>query len=214
MNKIAIVTGNGKGLGQRVSERLLGLGYQLPDIIRSADYDLTKSENASRLVEDTIRKYGRLDLLVNNLGNYVAKSIDEISILEWEDLLGSNLNVSFYMSKFALPYLRKNKGKIINIGFASLENLSPEPNIIAYHTAKMGLLSLTQGLAKAEASQGVLVNMVSPGSMENTVKHNAISKIPLGRLATLDEVTDAVLFFASSDYITGQNLEIAGGWGL
>ena len=212
--KIAIVTGNAKGLGKRISERLVDLGYHVPDTIRSADYDLSEAAAAARLVEDTITKYGRLDLLVNNLGNYVAKSIDDISVTEWQDLIGSNLNASFYLSKFALPHLRKTKGKIINIGFASLENYSPEPNIIAYHTAKMGLLSLTQGLAKAEASQGVLVNMVSPGSMENTVKHNAISKIPLGRLATLDEVTDAVLFLISSDYITGQNLEVAGGWGL
>jgi NAD(P)-dependent dehydrogenase (short-subunit alcohol dehydrogenase family) len=214
MSKIAIVTGNGKGLGQRISERLVGLGYQLPDNVRSADYDLSKAEDASRLVQDTVTKYGRLDLLVNNIGNYVAKSIDDISVVEWKDLLGSNLNASFYMSKFALPHLRKSRGKIINIGFASLESCSPEPNIIAYHTAKMGLLSLTQGLAKSEAASGVLVNMVSPGSMENTVKHNAISKIPLGRLATLDEVTDVVLLLVSSDYITGQNLEVAGGWGL
>ncbi len=211
---VAIVTGNAKGLGKCISERLPKLGYQQVDIIRSADYDLTQAEAAEHLVEDVVKKYGRLDLLVNNVGNYVAKSIDEISIAEWQDLIGSNLNSNFYMSKFALPYLRKSRGKIINIGFASLENLSPAPNIIAYHSAKMGLLSLTQGLAKAEASNGVLVNMVSPGSMENTVKHNATSKIPLGRLATLDEVTDAVLFLAVSDYITGQNLEVAGGWGL
>lgn len=213
-NKIAIVTGNAKGLGQRISERLLDLGYQSPDTIRSADYDLTNAESTADLVQDTIAKYGRLDLLVNNIGNYVAKSIDDISVSEWQDLIGSNLNSSFYMSKFALPHLRKTKGKIINIGFASLETYSPKPNVIAYHTAKMGLLSLTQGLAKAEASNGVLVNMVSPGSMENTVKHNAINQIPLGRLATLDEVTDTVLFLVASDYITGQNLEIAGGWGL
>lgn len=214
LNKIAIVTGNAKGLGKRVSERLSELGYEVPEIIRSADYDLSNAEDASRLVQNTISKYGRLDLLVNNIGNYVAKSIDDISIAEWKDLVGSNLNTSFYMSKYALPHLRKSQGKIINIGFASLESSSPEPNIIAYHTAKMGLLSLTQGLAKSEASNGVLVNMVSPGSMENTVKHNAISKIPLARLATLDEVTEAVLFLVSSDYITGQNLEVAGGWGL
>ena len=214
MNKIAIVTGNAKGLGKRISERLPELAYVQPDEIRSQDYDLTHAEAAQRLIEYTLKKYGRLDLLVNNIGNYVAKSIDEISVSEWQDLIGSNLNASFYMSKYALPYLRESQGKIINIGFASLENCSPKPNIIAYHTAKMGLLSLTQGLAKAEAANGVLVNMVSPGSMENTVKHNAISKIPLGRLATLEEVTDAVLFLVSSDYITGQNLEIAGGWGL
>ncbi len=213
-NKIAIVTGNAKGLGKHISERLLELGYTQPDIIRSQDYDLSQAEFAAKLIEDTLEKHGRLDLLVNNIGNYVAKSIDDISINEWQDLIGSNLNASFYMSKFALPHLRKSRGKIVNIGFASLEKSSPEPNIIAYHTAKMGLLSLTQGLAKAEATNAVLVNMVSPGSMENTVKHNAISKIPLGRLATLDEVTDAVLFLVSSDYITGQNLEVAGGWGL
>ncbi len=212
--KVALVTGNHKGLGKAISERLVELGYEKPLEIRSKDFDLTKSEDCLKVVRLVIEKYGRLDLLVNNVGNYVAKSIDDISVSEWQDLVGSNLNSSFYMSKYALPYLRESHGKIINIGFASLENRSPEPNIIAYHAAKMGLLSLTQGLAKSEAANGVVVNMVSPGSMENTVKHNAISKIPLGRLASLDEVADAVLFLVSSDYITGQNLEVSGGWGL
>lgn len=212
--KIALVTGNHKGLGKAISERLIEIGYEKPLEIRSKDFDLTKSEDCLALVSSVVEKYGRLDLLVNNVGNYVAKSIDEISVTEWQDLVGSNLNSSFYMSKYSLPYLRESHGQIINIGFASLRNRSPEPNIIAYHTAKMGLLSLTHGLAKAEAVNKVLVNMVSPGSMENTVKHNAIAKIPLGRLATLDEVTDAVLFLVQSDYITGQDLEVAGAWGL
>lgn len=214
MSKIAIVTGNGKGLGKRLSERLAELDYEKPIEIRSKDFDLTKADDCQKLIDLVINKYGRLDLLVNNLGNYVAKSIDDISISEWEDLIGSNLNASFYMCKFALPYLRQSQGKIINIGFASLEKFNPKPNIIAYHAAKTGLLSLTQGLALAEAQHKVLVNMVSPGSMENTVKHNAIASIPLGRLGTLDEVSNAVLFFVNSDYITGQNLEVSGGWGL
>lgn len=211
--QIAIVTGNSQGLGKAISERLIQHGFLKPDLINSKNYNLKNPKDAQRLVNDTIEKYGQLDLLINNIGNYVAKSIDEISINDWEDLIGSNLNSSFYLSKFALPYLRKNRGKIINIGFASLNNI-PEENIIAYHAAKRGLISLTQGLAKAEAKNQVLINMISPGSMENTVKHNAIDKIPLGRLASLDEVVDLIIFISKSDYITGQNIEIAGAWGL
>ncbi len=214
MKKIAIVTGNARGLGQAISANLLAHGFAQPEIIRSKDYDLTQSESAERLVVDTISKYGRLDLLVNNVGNYIAKSIDDISIEDWQEMMNSNLNSSFYMTKYALPYLRQSHGRIINIGFAALDKFSPAPRVIAYQVAKTGLLTLTKGLAKAEAVNGVLINMISPGHLENTVVNDAIEDIPLGRLGALAEVNQTLNYLLTNDYVTGQNIEVAGGWGL
>ncbi|MBT6842395.1 MAG: SDR family oxidoreductase [Candidatus Melainabacteria bacterium] len=214
MPKIAIVTGNRQGLGKAISERLLELDYQAPQIIASQDYDLTQAAQAQRLIQETIETYGKLDLLVNNIGTYQAKSIDDLEIDEWQDMIATNLNAAFYLSKYALPHLRESKGAIINIGFAGLESNIPAPRIIAYQSAKAGLLALTKGLAKAEAVNQVKINMVSPGTMENSVVHNAMDKIPMGRLAKMSEVVDAVVLLVESEYITSQNLDISGGWGL
>lgn len=212
--KIALVTGNAQGLGKELSDWLGAHGYEQPLLVRSADYDLRKPEAAARLFDTVLAQYGRLDLLVNNLGNYVAKYIDEISLAEWHEMMDTNLNSAFYLSQLALPHLRASRGQIVNIGFAGLGKFSPYPNVIAYQAAKAGLLVLTKGMAKAEAEYGVRVNMVSPGSMVNTIKHNAVDKIPMGRLAEFDEVILAIEFVLENNYVTGQNLEVAGGWDL
>jgi NAD(P)-dependent dehydrogenase (short-subunit alcohol dehydrogenase family) len=215
MHNIAIVTGNFKGLGKNISEQLESWGYQKPDLTRSADYNLCNPEDSKKLIEDTIKKYGQIDLLINNVGNYVTGYIDELSIESWQEMQDSNLNSAFYLCKYALPYLRQSKGKIINIGYCSLNKASPEPEYFAYHIAKSGLLLLTKTLAKAEAKHGITVNMISPGSMENTIEdHSVLSRIPIGRFASLDEVSRSIKFIVDNDYITGQNLEIAGGRGL
>lgn len=214
VGKIAIITGNNTGLGKAISDQLSKLGFKEPDIIRSKDFDIKKQEDAHRLVDMTLQKYGRIDLLVNNVGNYINKPLSQFSLEEWHEMMDSNLNSAFYLCLLALPELRKTKGRILNIGYASMEKLNPSPNVAAYQIAKTGLLLLTKALAKEEARNGVTVNMLSPGHMENTIDHGFDDKIPLGRLAKLDEAVEAAFFLINSQYITGQNLEIAGGWGL
>lgn len=209
MTKVAIITGNSKGLGKAISEKLQAQGYTVP-IISSQDYDLRDPKQ----IEELISKQPQIDLLINNLGNFVLKSIDDLDFNEWQDMLSTNLSAAWYLSKLALPQLRKNNGNIINIGFAGLETNIPTERIIAYQSCKAGLLTMTRGLAKAEASNGVKVNMISPGTMQNSIDHKAIDKIPMGRVASLDEVIEAIEFLLKSDYITGQNIEVAGGWGL
>lgn len=226
MKKIAIVTGNAIGLGQAISARLEELGYEKPQLIRSKDYNLKSLEACQRLVQETIDKYGRLDLLVNNVGNYVEGYMDEISYNDFEEMIDSNFKSAYYMSREALPYLRRNEVKksrgidekqhaitsIINIGYCGLGKLSPPTNVIEYQAAKTALLVLTKGIAKQEMPNGITVNMLSPGSLENTVEDHQeiVKRIPAGRLASLDEACNMVQYFLENDYITGQNIELAG----
>ena len=215
--KVAIVTGNFKGLGKAISEKLIQEGYQEPEIIRSKDFDLTKEEDCKKLIQKTTEKYGRLDLLVNNVGDYINKNISDFKAIDWKYLFDSNLNSAFYLSQLSIPELRKTKGRILNIGYASMEKSDPYINVTAYHAAKAALLVYTKGLAKSEAPNGVLINMLSPGYLENSVEFpsEGVEKgIPLKRACRLEEASEAAYFLINSNYITGQNLEIAGGWGL
>ena len=213
--KVAIVTGNAKGLGASISDYLSENGYKKLEIIRSKDYNLKNFDDCAKLVKNTQERYGSIDLLINNLGNYETGYIDKISIESWHEMIDSNLNSAFYMSKLCLQNLRENKGKIINIGYCGLEKLSPPTDHIAYQIAKTGLLTLTKAMAKEEAQHGVTVNMLSPGSLENTIEtRNVLEKIPMKRLGSLDEAVKVIEFFLNNSYITGQNIELAGGRAL
>ncbi len=259
--KIAIVTGNYKGLGKAISELLPSLGYEAPLVIRRADYDLCDAKAAERLVNDVIAKHGRLDLLVNNVGDFIHKNISDISIAEWHEMMNSNLNSAFFMCHYALPHLRRtaalessgasdiglgqgicergagvdirvnedaertnntdirqlrslHPAHILNIGYAGAEHFRTYPTTTAYQAAKTGLLVLTKGLAKAEGANNILVNMLSPGHIENTVGPYKLENISLGRLATMAEACSAAELLITHTYLTGQNIELAGGWGL
>lgn len=213
--KVAIVTGNYQGLGAAISEYLAEHGYKKPEIIRSKDYDLKKYEDCERLVKNTQERYGSVDLLINNLGNYETGYIDKFAVDQWHEMMDSNLNSAFYLSKLCLQDLRSNEGKIINIGYCGLEKLSPPPDHFAYQIAKTGLLTLTKAMAKEEAQFGVTVNMLSPGSLENTVEtKDILEKIPMRRFGSLEEAVRIVDFFLNNPYVTGQNIDLAGGRAL
>ncbi len=215
--KIAIVTGNKQGLGKAITEKLEAEGFEKISLIGFDDYNLKNQAEAEQLIIDTIKKHGRLDLLVNNVGNYINKPINEFKSDEWHELFDSNLHSAFYTSQKALQELRKSKGAILNIGFASIENLEPSLKTAAYEAAKTSLLIYTKALAKAEAANGVKINMLSPGYLENSVDHPQVGikkGIPMGRLASLEEASELAWFLINSEYITGQNIELAGGWGL
>ena len=204
------------GLVKRSQEFLADNGYQVPMIVRSRDYDLKKfAAYAKNLAKDFIEKYGQIDLLVNNVGGYETGYIDDLSIDTWQELFASNADSNFYMTKYLITELRKTQGKIINLGFCGLEKLSAPANHFAYQAAKTALLLLTKSLAKQEAANGVTVNMISPGSMENTVeKEDCLKRIPMQRLGHYSELCQIVKLIINNDYLTGQNIEIAGGRAL
>ncbi|ADV68632.1 bifunctional dihydropteridine reductase/dihydrofolate reductase TmpR [Deinococcus maricopensis] len=232
----ALVTGAARGIGRGVALALARAGYDVAVHYRaSADdaeetarlaraagvravtlqADLTDAAQAAQLVERAHAAFGPLRVLVNNVGNYVHKPLLDVDLTEWHDMFDSNLHATFYTVRAAVPLMRAHGGgRIVNFGYAGAQNLLARPGLTGYAIAKAGVIALTKAVAKAEATRGITANVVSPGVIETSVTQ-PLTEIPAGRLGTVQEVTDAVMtFVTSSDYVTGQVLEISGGWNL
>lgn len=239
-NKIAMITGSAKGLGRAMAINLAKKGYdiiihyqrseqaatQLQQEIESygqkalvQQADVTNDTEVKRMMEEVGNTWGKLDVLINNVGNYIKKSITKTSVNEWHSMLDSNLNSTFYCIYHALPLLQKSSSDstkhIINIGFASLGQSTAQAMVAPYYIAKNGVLILTKSFAQELAAQNINVNMLSPGVLENS-ESKPIQEIPKGKLATFAEFNHVLdmLLAPNGQYLTGVNIEVAGGWKL
>ena len=181
--------------------------------------DVRKPLECKRLIKEFVTEFGRLDILVNNVGNFIRKPLNEFEPAEWDEMIDSNLNCSYYCSKYALEAMRRQKGlggergNIINISMAGCENVQANTTTTAYQIAKTGILVLTRTMALMEAPNGIRVNAVSPGILgDSVVKH----PVPMKRLGTGEDVANAIVFLVSgkAKYITGANLSVSGGYKL
>lgn len=235
--KTALVTGAAKGIGRAIALRLAQEGYSVAIHYNSSraealstcaeleglgvkaialQADLRDSNQALELVEIAARELGGLGVLVNNVGNYLKKPLAALSVEDWHEMLNSNLNNTFYTCHAALPMMREQHyGRIINLGFAGAQQLQARPTVLPYVIAKTGIILLTKAIAQAEAPNGITANVVSPGVIENSISQ-PLDLIPIGRLGRLEELAEAVWFLLqpNSSYITGQVLEVAGGFQL
>jgi 3-oxoacyl-[acyl-carrier protein] reductase len=235
--KTALVTGAAKGIGRVIALRLAQAGYDVAVHYHTSraealgtcaelealgvkavalQADLRDSNQALELVQSATRELGGLGVLVNNVGNYLKKPLDALTIENWHEMLDSNLNNTFYTCHAVLPIMRSQQyGRIINLGFAGTQQLQARPTVLPYVIAKTGVILLTKAIAQAEAIHGITANVVSPGVIENSLS-KPLDLIPIGRLGTLEELAEAVWFFVqpNSSYITGQVLEVAGGFQL
>ena len=233
----ALVTGSAQGIGRGIALALAREGYDLTvHYLRSATEaeatraeaealgvraialraDLTDPEAARALVAEAHDRLGALAVLVNNVGNYVYKPLDELTVEEWDDVFSTNLDATFATCHAAVPLMRAaGGGRIVNIGYAGAQSLVGRPNLTAYAIAKTGVVLLTKAIARAEAGNGITANVVAPGVIE-TSRTKPLREIPAGRPGRIEEVAAAVLYFVSPDaeYVTGQVLEVAGGWNL
>lgn len=177
--------------------------------------ELADAEEAAAAVGEVLRAWGRVDILVNNVGAIVWKDLDELSPAEWQQGLDGTVTATFHMCRAALPAMREQGyGRIVNILDADADLFSPVPHATAYKIGKAATWLLTKTLAANEAGHGITVNAVSPGTLENSEKQPPMSRVPLGRPGRPSEVADAVAYFArrSSEYITGANLKVSGGY--
>lgn len=235
-SQVALVTGGAKRLGRRLVEDLAARGYTVivnylssesaaDEVVagirarggraRRHRCDVGSSADVAAMFESIAATEGRLDVLINNVGNYAPTPVLQLGVDQWDATLRSNLSGPFYCCRAALP-LMTSGGCIVNIGYAGVEALVANPEATDYQVSKTGLLVLTKSLAAAAAPRGVRVNMASPGQLANSVDlpDDVVATIPAGRAGTLDDMSAAITFLIDSDYVTGQNIDVAGGYRL
>ncbi|MGO9941012.1 MAG: SDR family NAD(P)-dependent oxidoreductase [Terracidiphilus sp.] len=180
--------------------------------------DVTDEQSVREMLKEVARELGGIDLLVNNAANYETATFDKLTVAQWDAIFASNTRGPFLVSREALPYLRKRRGRIINMG--SLGGLRPWATHAHYCSSKAALHMLTKVMAKALAPD-IAVNAVAPGMIDLGEKAAAsfmrkmAKQTPMRRNGTAADIAAAVMFFAvAPKFITGQVLAVDGGLGL
>jgi NAD(P)-dependent dehydrogenase (short-subunit alcohol dehydrogenase family) len=190
--------------------------------------DLAGSEDCDELIADTIDEYGEIDCLVNNAGIIMRGNVSETSDDDWRHTMTVNLDVPFFLSRAALPYLLRSEGSIVNI--ASDWGLRGGERAASYCASKGGLVLLTKAMARDHARDGLRVNAICPGDVDTPMltaeaeaqgmdideyMEEATESVPNGRVAEPEEVASLALFLASAaaTHITGTTVAIDGGGG-
>jgi len=242
--RVALVTGASRGIGKEIALTLGRAGIRVAVSYRTnrqaaervvttlqslgseglaVPTDVTDPERVKELVSKVLRQFGRLDILVNNVGVFEWKTVVDSTAEEWHAMLASNLYSVFYTSKTALPVMRGQRwGRVINLGSVGAERAFGQAKISAYSAAKAGMVAFSRSLALEEARHGITVNVVNPPIMDDSelsleeAERVADARFPAGRPPTGRDVAEAVKFFASEEasFITGQVLNVSGGWML
>lgn len=243
-NRVALVTGASRGIGKEIALTLGRAGVRLAVSYRTSRLDaqkvvrelnalgaegialasdVTDPARAKELMDGVLSHFGRLDILVNNVGSFEWKPVADSTVEEWSGVLVSNLFSVFYMSRHALPVMRAQRwGRLINLGAVGAERAFGQAKISAYSAAKAGIVAFSRALALEEARHGITVNVVNPPVLDNKelsleeASRIADARFPVGRPATARDVAEAVKFFASEEasFVTGQVLNVSGGWML
>lgn len=230
------ITGAAQGLGRAIALLLAERGHNLVLHYRSqADaaeqlakacrkkgveaYSLQGDFSTSSEVTLFLDRYRSLaafeetQYLVNNVGNCLRKSALETSDEEWKSLFQNNFHVPCQLMRALSPSLKATRGAVVNIGYAGVSQQVLSSHFAAYHAAKMALWTVTKSLAGEWAPYGVRINMISPGYLENSRFLVDAKQLPMGRLGTLEETARVVAFLLdpAQSYVTGQNIDVAGG---
>ncbi|KAF0110594.1 MAG: 3-oxoacyl-ACP reductase [Chloroflexi bacterium] len=228
-HQVAIVTGASEGIGQAIAQSLLRSGYRvvlvsrnetklklaissLGELVQHAwiyPADLTISSQVDQMVKAIIEREGRVDVVVNNLGQGLRRELVATTDQEWDHLVHINLTSAFYCCRAILPVMRTQKsGFIINI--ASRAGRHGEGQFAAYSALKHGLVGLTRAIADSEAEYGIKVNAVCPGLVATTTMLQKYPTLDHSNWNTPDEVSHAVLFLLSpaASPMNGQCLDL------
>ena len=217
--RIAISYRTNKGAAQNTLRQIQSLGADC----FAVEADATDSDKVQFLADTAAERFGRLDILVNNVGTFYWKAVVETTHEEWQRVIASNLFSTYYMSKSVVPVMRRQRwGRIINIGAVGAERAFGQATISAYAAAKAAVVSFTRSLAIEEAKHGITVNVINPSNVDekdltlDEARRIRDTRSPIGRPPSADDVAAAVKFFASdeADFITGQVLNVSGGWML
>jgi len=239
LNKVAIVTGSARGIGQAIAIELARAGADVvvSDIIpgnetvkkikalkRKSVYvktDVTSKKDIENLIQETMKNFRKIDILVNNAGIFITQPTLDFSQENWDKTLNINLRGYFLCAQAVLKYMKKG-ASIINI--SSVAGMSGYPMAAAYCASKGGVRLLTKSLAVEFGPKGIRVNSIHPGVIETAMtqdilkdkntKQSMVSKVPLRRTGQPADIAGPAVFLASdeSSYITGEELVVDGGW--
>jgi NAD(P)-dependent dehydrogenase (short-subunit alcohol dehydrogenase family) len=238
--KVAIVTGSSRGIGRAIAEGLAGAGAAVVVNGRSPESvkpvvdtvpnslgvvaDVSKAADVHELIQKTVDKFGRIDILINNAGiSPYFKPAETMKEADWDEIIAVNLKSVFLCCEaVARVMIPQKSGRIINI--SSIGGQVALPRLLAYCAAKGAVDQITRVLAVEWAPHHILVNSISPGWVEsdltkglkeNPTRREALTRqIPLGRLGKPDEIVGAAIYLCSdaASYVTGATLSIDGGW--
>jgi NAD(P)-dependent dehydrogenase (short-subunit alcohol dehydrogenase family) len=230
-----LVTGGAKRLGAEICHTLASQGHHLAIHYRRSESqaealaekcrqlgvkakaiqgDFSTTESTQVFAKKYLQEFPDTKNLVNNVGNYFIGSALQTPIEQWMELFQNNLNTPLILIQALGDSLKKSEGSIVNIGVAGINNIRADVYSTAYSCAKTCLWMLTKSLAAEFAAYRVKVNMISPGYLDIAVDlPQEINKLPMKRPAESKEIAEAIAFLlgGKAQYITGQNIEIAGG---
>jgi len=236
-DKVVLITGGAKRIGKVIALRLardgakVAISYRhskaeakdtvhaLKEIGVDADAfhaDLCKMGHIEHLIKDVIKRFGTIDVLINNAAVYYKTPLDTVREAEWDDTVDSNLKGPFWCATLASRHMKKmGGGKIINI--SDWAGWRPYQNYVPYCITKAGIIAMTQGMAKSLAPE-IQVNSVAPGpvlaheELKDAERENIIAKTPLNRFGSPDDIAETVHFLLTgSDFITGAVVPVDGG---
>ena len=232
--KIVLITGASRGIGKSIALTLAKEGCTIiinyskdkknaEEVAKltkglAIKADVCNYEECKEMVEKIISKFKKIDFLINNAGISHDKTFKNMSEEEWKEVIDTNLNSMFNVTKPILnEMLKNNYGKIINISSVSGQmGFFGQTN---YSAAKAGVIGFTKALAREVASKGITVNSIAPGiinaglgkKIPEEVLNKFIEKIPLKRIGEPEEISNAIIFLLKNDYITGQVINVNGG---
>ena len=240
---VAIVTGAGAGIGEATAKLLAVEGAKVCVADLSEEHgmrvaqeieasggdamfvqgDVSKEEDAENIVNETVSRFGRIDILFNNAGIVIPGKLDECTTADWDKTMAVNVRSLFLMSKHALPYLKETQGVIINT--ASSVALKGVKDRASYTASKGAVLSLSRAMAVDYVPDKVRVNCICPGTTDTPSLNDRLSKFddpddarqqfmarqPLGRFGKPEEIAEGVLFLITNEFCTGTVLSVDGG---
>ncbi len=238
--KVVIITGAAKGIGRAITEKLARKGMhvianyktskkeaeELQENLKKEGYsidifkaDVSKRNEIENLINFTIQKYKKIDILINNAGIDQYKLFTDITNEDWSNMINNNLNSVFYMSQEAVKYmLKEHSGCIINI--SSIWGITGGACEVHYSVTKAAIDGMTKALAKELAPSGIRVNSIAPGMIMTDMNNKfneqelkeIIKEIPLERIGRPEDIAKCVDWIVEDEYTTGQIISPNGGW--
>lgn len=231
-NLTAIVTGASSGIGLGITQELLKRGYHVIGTSRAiteskelapsedlvlVDGDIAKKSTAEKVVRTAVEKFGRVDLLVNNAGIFIGKPFTEYTEEDFTSMVDTNIGSFFYMTQQVIPQMKRQKsGHVVNIATTMTEHPNASAPAAMAVLTKSPMPAVGRELALEYAKDGIRVNTVSPGAVDTPMHTNDDREFlnnlsPIGRVAEVSEIVDAVMYLQGAKFVTGENIRVDGG---